>query len=278
MRDGDLVRVKPLSPRFDNAITLQGNVALPARYPWRPGMRVSDLLRDNNDLITNAFYDRQNRGSLTGKVKEREVNWDFAVIQRLDKQTLTSRLLPFNLGIAILGNQQENLLLQPGDIVTIYGANEAVPKTEADVVLEGSLLGVPPRRFAWREGMKVTDVIPDAKWLVDYYDYWNNLKGDGLRSEINWDFANIVRLNPADLTKTTIPLRSRQGRAEQGRRAKPRADPGRRDHRSSRATRWRCRRTSRPSTCASTAKCPTPGFTACCRTKPCGSWSCASAA
>ena len=206
VKDGDVVRVKPLSPRFDNAITLQGNVALPARYPWHPGMRVSDLLHDNNDLITNAFYDRQNKGSLTGKVKEREVNWDFAVVQRLDKPTLTSRLHPFNLGIAILGNQQENLLLQPGDIVTIYAANEALPKTEADVVLEGSLLGAPARRFAWREGMKVTNVIPDAKWLIDYYDYWGNLKGDGLRSEINWDFANIVRLNPADLTKTTVPF------------------------------------------------------------------------
>ncbi len=206
VKDGDLVRVKPLSPRFDNAITLQGNVALPARYPWHPGMRVSDLLHDNSDLITNAFYDRQNKGSLTAKVREREVNWDFAVIQRLDKTTLTSRLHPFNLGIAILGNQQENLLLQPGDIVTIYAANEALPKTEADVVLEGSLLGAPARRFAWREGMKVTNVIPDAKWLIDYYDYWGNLKGDGLRTEINWDFANIVRLNPADLSKTTVPF------------------------------------------------------------------------
>ena len=206
VKDGDVVRVKPLSPRFDNAITLQGSVALPARYPWHPGMRVGDLLHDNNDLITNAFYDRQNKGSLTAKVKEREVNWDFAVIQRLDKTTLTSRLLPFNLGVAILGNQQENLLLQPGDIVTIYAANEALPKTEADVVLQGSLLGAPARRFAWREGMKVTNVIPDAKWLIDYYDYWSNLKGDGLRSDINWDFANIVRLNPTDLSKTTVPF------------------------------------------------------------------------
>ena len=54
--------------------------------------------------------------------------------------------------------------------------------------------------------MKVTDVIPNAQWLIDYYDYWGNLKGDGLHSEINWDFANIVRLNPADLTKTTVPF------------------------------------------------------------------------
>jgi protein involved in polysaccharide export with SLBB domain len=202
--DGDLVRVQPLSPRFDNAVTLQGNVASPARYPWHEGMRITDLLRDNNDLITNAFYERQNRGSVTAKSKVREVNWDFAVNQRLEKTTLTTRLYPFNLGKAILGDAKENLVLWPGDIVTVYSAVEPLPKTEADVMLQGSLFGAAARRFAWREGMKITDIIPNARWLIEYYDYWSNLKGDGLRSEINWDFANVVRLNPADLTKTTV--------------------------------------------------------------------------
>lgn len=206
VKDGDLVRVLPLSPRFDNAVTLQGNVAAPARYPWREGMRIADLLRDNNDLLTGAFYERQNRGRITEKPNAREVNWDFAVVQRLEKATLTTHLYPFNLGKAILGSPGENLALQPGDIVTVYAADEPLPKTEADVVLQGSLLGMPARRFAWREGMKITDVIPDANWLIDYYDYWGNLKGSGLRTEINWEFANITRLNPADLSKTTVAI------------------------------------------------------------------------
>lgn len=167
-------------------------------------MRVTDLLRDNKDLITNAFYDRQNRGRVTAKPKEREVNWDFAVIQRLEKSTLTTRLYPFNLGKAILGDAKENHVLRPGDIVTVYSAVEPLPKTEADVMLQGSLFGTSARRFAWREGMRITDIIPDVQWLIEYYDYWSNLKGDGLRSEINWEFANVVRLNPSDLTKTTV--------------------------------------------------------------------------
>src|SRR6185436_5841881 len=131
VRDGDLVRVQPLSPRFENAVTLQGNVSTPGRYPWREGMRITDLLRDNNDLITNAFYDRQNRGTATTKPKEREVNWDFAVVQRLERATLTTRLYPFNLGKAILGDPKENVQLSPGDIVTVYSAVEALPKTES---------------------------------------------------------------------------------------------------------------------------------------------------
>ena len=33
LMDGDLVKVFPLSPRFDNAVTVRGNVAAPARHP-----------------------------------------------------------------------------------------------------------------------------------------------------------------------------------------------------------------------------------------------------
>ena len=33
MKDGDLVTVTPLSPKFENAVTLRGNVASSGRYP-----------------------------------------------------------------------------------------------------------------------------------------------------------------------------------------------------------------------------------------------------
>jgi polysaccharide export outer membrane protein len=34
LQDGDLVTLRALSARFDNAITIRGNVAAPGRYPW----------------------------------------------------------------------------------------------------------------------------------------------------------------------------------------------------------------------------------------------------
>ena len=46
VRDGDLVTVYSLVPRFDNAVALRGNVAQPGRFPWREGMRVRDLIPD----------------------------------------------------------------------------------------------------------------------------------------------------------------------------------------------------------------------------------------
>jgi protein involved in polysaccharide export with SLBB domain len=49
-----------------------------------------------------------------------EVNWDYAVIERLDRATLSTKLIPFNLGRALAdGDEQNNLVLEPGDVVTI---------------------------------------------------------------------------------------------------------------------------------------------------------------
>jgi protein involved in polysaccharide export with SLBB domain len=61
LKDGDLLRVFPLSPKFANAVTLRGNVAQPGRYMWKEGMRVSDLIPSRDFLITRDFWNRQNK-------------------------------------------------------------------------------------------------------------------------------------------------------------------------------------------------------------------------
>jgi len=69
-----------------------------------------------------------------------EINWEYAVIQRLDPNKLTSHLLPFNLGKAIEGDERQNLLLQEGDVVTIFSqADMQVPIAQQSkfVRLEG---------------------------------------------------------------------------------------------------------------------------------------------
>ena len=206
MRDGDVVTVYSISPRFDNAVKLQGNVAAPMRYIWKDGMRITDLLKDRNAVIPGAYWAKQNNGAINDRYNKKEVNWDYAVVQRLDEEKLTTRLVAFNLGKAIKGDPDENMLLQPGDVVTVFSADAALPKTENDVVLKGSIFSPSDRRFVWREGMRINDLIPSAKWLTDYYDYWSNFHGDKLRSGINWGYANVVRLQHHDLTRTMLPF------------------------------------------------------------------------
>ncbi|HUK42989.1 MAG TPA: SLBB domain-containing protein [Candidatus Bathyarchaeia archaeon] len=173
LRDGDVWNFSPISPRFVDAVTLRGNVATPGRYPWHEGMRVTDLIPNREFLITREYWKQQNAITLqtqtgnatvgatetsngatntTGAAATKaalndvvrnapEINWDYAVIQRISQQDLSTELLPFNLGKAVLQHEEaSNLLLQPGDIVTIFSqADLRVPREQQTklVRLEG---------------------------------------------------------------------------------------------------------------------------------------------
>ena len=173
LRDGDVVSVRPVSPRFDGAVTLKGFVAWPGRYPVRAGMRVSDLLPNKEALVSSEFWRKRNAialgesrvvqggrkhkaagdeddrsamgdrgatGDRNAVVRTEEINWDYAVIERLkDDQSVT--LVPFDLGRAIVdGDTQHNLLLQSGDVITVFSKDDIrVPqeKRKRYITLEG---------------------------------------------------------------------------------------------------------------------------------------------
>ena len=59
IKDGDVVNVTLVSPRFENSVTLRGNVAQPGRYPWHEGMRISDLIPNREFLITTEYWKQQ---------------------------------------------------------------------------------------------------------------------------------------------------------------------------------------------------------------------------
>src|SRR5205085_9184359 len=70
-----------------------------------------------------------------------EINWDYAVVERLNRNDLTTQLIPFNLGKAVLErDDQHNLVLMPGDVVTVFSKTDvAAPADRRPVVvsLEG---------------------------------------------------------------------------------------------------------------------------------------------
>jgi polysaccharide export outer membrane protein len=76
---------------------------------------------------TNATLDHQpvrraEKEAATDIVRnDSEINWRYAVVERLDEHDLSTRLLPFNLGDAIDDNASAaNLILKVGDVVTIF--------------------------------------------------------------------------------------------------------------------------------------------------------------
>ena len=184
LRDGDLVTIYALSPRIENAVSLRGNVAQPLRAPWRQGMRVRDLIPDAKVLLSKEYWNRRNLSATVSDeaakaatadatqtnlfaqasanikglaatagqaniselivVNQREVNWDYAVIERVNPRDLTTTLLPFNLGKAVIENDAaQNLLLQPGDVVTVFAIGDIKQQTDKKtkyVRVEGELV------------------------------------------------------------------------------------------------------------------------------------------
>ena len=74
-----------------------------------------------------------------------EIDWSYAVIERLDPDTLKNSLVPFNLGRLVQNHDAaQDLPLRPGDVVTILSQNDlAVPRDMQTkyIRLEGEFSG-----------------------------------------------------------------------------------------------------------------------------------------
>ena len=207
LRDGDVLSLLAISPEFANAVTLKGHVAQPLRSPWRPGMRIRDLIPDREALISSDFHIRKNllvqvspendfepasreaskdyerstrdnrsnskapgsdiraeragndnrttprqsvlpdvvtnRQTINPSALFDELNWDYAVIERLNAADLSTRIIPFNLGRAVLQDDpSQNIELLAGDVVTVYSQkdiNVPVARRTRLVSLEGEV-------------------------------------------------------------------------------------------------------------------------------------------
>lgn len=160
LKNGDVLNITSITPDFANAVVLRGNVDQPVRAPFKQGMRISDLVPNREYLITRASVKRQNSVIATGDndkvTNEKEesiaarigglldpINWDYAVIERVNRADLSVNLIPFNLG-NVFANPAgpDNVQLQPGDTVTIFSQYDvAVPmdKRRVFVRIEGEV-------------------------------------------------------------------------------------------------------------------------------------------
>ena len=237
LQAGDVLTVQQISPQIGNVVTLEGNVDTPLRYSFKPGMTVADLLSDKRLLIPGSYWEALNKSrvskkysrqeleelnKLTGREKNTgldseepgkgtgskkysspEVNLDYATVQRLDTRSLRTLILSFNPLKALSRDPQENLELLSGDVVRIYGPQDELPETDNSVSVSGEIVGG-TKRFVWRPGFSVKDVIPSTQWLVDYYGYWQRESARDLYNDINWDFAVVNRRVPATLQTQAI--------------------------------------------------------------------------
>jgi len=238
LRDGDILTLFEISPQFANAVTLRGNVAEPLRYPYTAGMRVRDLIPDREALITPDYYQRKNllvQFEKTGKTDKTdvadvadvergvrklldEVNWEYAVIERLDRATLTTQLIPFNLGRAVIdGDAQHNLALQPGDIVTILSKNDLrVPQDRQTrlVRVEGEVAA--PGIYQVEAGETLPQLLARLGGVTtNAYLYGAEFKRESVRQQQQKNLDTVIRKLEAQLqAESGMQLANIKGDAE----------------------------------------------------------------
>ncbi|MCU1301043.1 MAG: Capsular polysaccharide export system protein KpsC [Candidatus Sulfotelmatobacter sp.] len=312
LQDGDIVRVFSIVPRFESTVTLRGNVANPGRYPWKPGMRVRDLIPDAQALLTRRYWRNRaaivsgrateypinpqgfpnNRsglnqqpkpdGNATPEIMEAteipnsaqnvpqgtvpsnvpngiyaqnpqsssagqpsnsanpagtptqsqtpglnpnpnivknvaedlrsyapEINWDYAIIQRVNPVDLTSKLLWMSPRKAILEQDEEsNLELQPGDIVTIFSQRDiSVPQTERSqyVIVEGEVVRAGVYKLETNETLR--SVLQRAGGLTaNAYVYGSQLTRESARIDQQKSLDELAHTMEVQIRQSAVAV------------------------------------------------------------------------
>ncbi len=70
LADGDLLSLGNISNRFENTVTIRGNLASPGRFAWHAGMRLSDIIPEKAALLTQSYWEVRNAEGRPGSFIE----------------------------------------------------------------------------------------------------------------------------------------------------------------------------------------------------------------
>jgi protein involved in polysaccharide export with SLBB domain len=222
LKDGDIVRVFSIVPRFEDTVTLRGNVANPGRYPWKPGMRVRDLIPDAQSLLTRRYW-RNRAAVVNGRATE------YPVRPQAQQNGASTSLTqgPAN-GSTANGtatpqsaensNSQDNLAAATGSsdraADTLYAENGQNSSGN-----EPSRAG--DRATGTRQSSQTTGNNPNPNIVKDVAEDVR-----GYAPEINWDYAIIQRVNPTDLSSKLIWMSPRKAIIEHDEASNLELQPG----------------------------------------------------
>lgn len=275
--DGDILRVPVAALRYDQSVSLRGNVSQPRQLAWRQGLRVSDVIDSPDMLRTPAFWrslsqrshergsearaDEQvhalaqsnalgagygmrlggqsgdeegqslprrqgpqlTRDTLNELRQREDINWDYATIERLDQDTLGTQLLSFNLRRAVIDRQPgDDLLLQPGDIITLYSTQDIhvpVAKRPRYVKITGEV--AEPGIYRVGEDETLADLISRVGGLTPQsYLYGMQLARESVRERQRLALNEYVKRQEKQIEQSSSALLSAALNPEDIQRAK----------------------------------------------------------
>jgi polysaccharide export outer membrane protein len=141
-----------------------------------------------------------------------DIDWEYAIVERIDPSTLSTRVLPFNLGGLVLrGDKTQDLLLEPGDVVTIFStADFSVPQAQQlkQVTIEGevAMAGV----YTVAPGETLRQVVARAGGLThSAYLYGAQFTRESTRREQQKRYEDFLNRFDQEVSQAASNLSSR---------------------------------------------------------------------
>jgi polysaccharide export outer membrane protein len=102
VRTGDTLLIPEVLPEIENAVVLAGHAHRPGNFPWRPGMRLTDLIESTEELKPG-------------------VDTNYVLVRREGKRGEPIEALSASLSAALQAPGADNdILLEPGDTVNVF--------------------------------------------------------------------------------------------------------------------------------------------------------------
>ena len=137
LKNGDSIEFKELYNTAENTVTIQVNIKHPATYAYKEGMRLSDVLKSQKELLEETFITQ-------------------AVIRRISKDDNSVETIPVYLKEFFAGIN--NPVLQPRDIINIY------KNTNSEFVdVYGCINN--PKHVTYKENMNLEDLLTDIQFV-----------------------------------------------------------------------------------------------------------------
>lgn len=137
LKSGDAVKFKELYNTAENTVTIQGNIKHPATYAYKEGMKLSDILKGEDELLEETFITQ-------------------AVIRRVSGKDNTVQTLPIFLKEFFAGiNDPE---LQPRDIINVY------KNTNAEFVDVYGCIDT-PKHITYKPNMTLGEILSDVQFV-----------------------------------------------------------------------------------------------------------------
>jgi protein involved in polysaccharide export with SLBB domain len=237
LRDGDVLFVNHITSAYQQSVTIRGNLANPGRFPWHPGMRLSDIIPDRKSLLTNNYWRQRNRLGVPTPLFEplrpsQEYSWGRPQLPTRQNRTSTSTASSslassssqrLNGGINQFpplpppGEDEESdtLNLQQGSNV---GDQNTDDQNAGDQELAGST-NVQNRNTGSTSQSNAS--LPSSDRMISRGSLAEEQQAAGSPSvanvgpintikipapEIDWSYAVVERLNPDTLKSSLIPF------------------------------------------------------------------------